>query len=425
MSLDLLSSMNRIETPFIIAEIAGIKFGAFEINQNNSKNILGTSTVISSLGVTYPNFMKSLTVTKINGTVNTYNLQMVYAIRKGDDPNLLEKVFSKLGKDWTIYLSYGDLSLPTYIYKREKALVTSIKSNIDFAGSKITYNISCTSSSALIASSNRDFPKITAKPSDVIKKLLYNNSYGLLEVFYGMKDKNKVILENLIASDDASVTIEARSNISPLSYLDYLVKCMIPNSQVSNNILNKAVYRICVVDDLTDEFQGPYFKVVKLSDNILKDTLDVFTVDVGYPDKSTVLSFDINNDQVYSILYNYSKDIKQPEYIQRIDKDGHLVSEYSPSLSNSSSLLKTTSEDKVWWTSMVNFPLSATLRIKGLLKPAVLMSYVYIDARFFGQKHYSTGYYMITKQVDEISSSGYRTTLSLQRVGKGNTFNGN
>ena len=74
---------------------------------------------------------------------------------------------------------------------------------------------------------------------------------------------------------------------------------------------------------------------------------------------------------------------------------------------------------------MVNFPLSATLRIKGLLKPAVLMSYVYIDARFFGQKHYSTGYYMITKQVDEISSSGYRTTLSLQRVGKENTLNGN
>ena len=66
---------------------------------------------------------------------------------------------------------------------------------------------------------------------------------------------------------------------------------------------------------------------------------------------------------------------------------------------------------------MVNYPITATLKIKGLIKPAILMSYVYIDARFFGKQHYASGYYIITKQTDNIDSTGYRTTLSLLKVG--------
>ena len=66
---------------------------------------------------------------------------------------------------------------------------------------------------------------------------------------------------------------------------------------------------------------------------------------------------------------------------------------------------------------MTNFRINASLTIKGLLKPAVLMSYVYLDCRFYGSKHYTTGYYMVTKQVDSISASGFKTTLSLLKVG--------
>lgn len=65
---------------------------------------------------------------------------------------------------------------------------------------------------------------------------------------------------------------------------------------------------------------------------------------------------------------------------------------------------------------MTSFPITATLVIKGLIRPAILMSYVYIDARFFGEKHYSSGYYAITKQVDSITANGYRTTLTLLKI---------
>lgn len=421
MNLNLLSDMNRVETPFIIAEIGGVKFGVYEATGKDSK---GSFNKYSKLDITYPNFMRSLTVTKINGTVNMYSLQMVYAIRNGDDPNLLEKIFSKAKETRTIYLSYGDLSLPTYIYKREEALITDIKSNIDFSGSKIIYTISCTSKSNLGNSGKFNFPRRSAKPSDVIKEILYNKIYGLYDVFYGMKDKQKVLQDQLIASNDKKVIIEAQINKTPLEYLQYLVNCMIPSDQPTNTVLKNAMYRICVIDDTSDRYAGPYFKVVKLSNNIRDNTINVYNIDVGYPDKNVVLDFTIEDNQSFSIFYDYAADIKQPQYIQRIDNNGNVVSEYSPTISNSSKLLKTTSDDKTWWTNMVNYPISATIRIKGLLRPAILMSYVYIDARFFGNQHYATGYYIITKQVDEISSSGYRTTLSLLKVG-GTSLNAN
>lgn len=418
---DLLSGMNKVETPFIIAEIGGVSFGAYESSIKNTRG----HNINNVLNVTYPNFMKSLTVTKINGTVNIYNLQMVYAIRHGDDPNLLEKVFSKAKKDRTIYLSYGDLSTPSYIYKKEEALITDITSDIDFSSSKITYNISCTSKGILGNSTKFDFPKRVAKPSDVIKELLYNRpDCGLLEIFYGMTDRDKVIRKHLIAANDTTTVIEAKVNISPLEYLKYLVMCMIPVSENPSTVIKSSMYRFCIIDNIGDEFEGPYFKVVQVMQNIRKDTIDVYNINVGFPDNNIVMNFSLQDNQVYSIFYDYAKDVNQPSYIQRIDNQGNLISEYSPAFSNSSQLLKTTSSDKTWWTTMVSYPLSATLVIKGLLKPAILMSYIYIDAMFFGAQHYSSGYYMITKQVDSISASGFRTTLSLLRVG-GDGINGN
>ena len=66
---------------------------------------------------------------------------------------------------------------------------------------------------------------------------------------------------------------------------------------------------------------------------------------------------------------------------------------------------------------MTEFPIEATLTIKGLTRPSILMTYVKVNVLFAGGvKHISSGIYIITKQVDEIDSSGYRTTLTLLRV---------
>ena len=66
---------------------------------------------------------------------------------------------------------------------------------------------------------------------------------------------------------------------------------------------------------------------------------------------------------------------------------------------------------------MTEFPVTATLTIKGLMRPSILMSKVRINSYFYGNKHISSGLYIITRQEDSVSSSGYRTTLTLTRIG--------
>ena len=48
------------------------------------------------------------------------------------------------------------------------------------------------------------------------------------------------------------------------------------------------------------------------------------------------------------------------------------------------------------------------------------MTHIRLNVYFYGRKHISSGLYIVTKQVDNISTSGFRTTLSLLRVGKAN-----
>lgn len=65
---------------------------------------------------------------------------------------------------------------------------------------------------------------------------------------------------------------------------------------------------------------------------------------------------------------------------------------------------------------MVQFPISATLTIKGLLKPAILMTYVKVNVLFYGRPHTASGLYIITKQTDTVDSNGYKTMLNLTRI---------
>ena len=47
----------------------------------------------------------------------------------------------------------------------------------------------------------------------------------------------------------------------------------------------------------------------------------------------------------------------------------------------------------------------------------MLMEYVKVNIYFYGRKYNTSGMYIITKQQDTISDSGYRTTLNLVRIG--------
>lgn len=413
-NLDLLSATSRVEAPFISATIAGKTFGVYNKKQN---------TIDNSNRVDYPNFMQSLDIVKINGAVNNYTLIMVYAITPGADPNFLEKIFSKAKSDRTMVLKYGDASLPSYIYKEETTLITSVQSNVNIQSNSITYTIKAVSQSVKLNAGTHHFVARKAKPSDVIKEILTRKDYNLTEIFTGMWDMDKVESHGLIDSDDITIQLDAK-DLSLLDYLNYLVSCMRSSTDSSTTGIKESVYAMSIIDDLSGKFGGTYFTVKKItSKSGYIDSSDVYEINVGYSDNNLVTSFNINDNDTYSILYNYSDEIEsQSDYVYRINDEGNTEMIYSPNITRDQSKLKTTEEELNWWASITQFPIKVTLGIKGLLKPAILMNYVRLNVLFFGRKHTSSGLYIITKQIDRVSSNGYQTTLELTRISKDNNY---
>lgn len=408
-SSSIVSAQNRVESPFIIVKIGKYTFGA-------CSDMSGRQRMEQVLKVTYPNYMQAINIVKVNGAVNTYNLRMEYGITEVDDPNMLEKVFSSVSKSREIQLSYGDWNAPAFIYKEETAIITKVASNVDFNNSKIIYTVTCVSSALSLKAGNFSFGARTAKPSDVLIELLKNEAYGLSTIFTGMRNITQVGLNSLIARDDKKVKIEAKDSINILDYIAYLVNCMVDQND-SGTTLKKANYFWAVYDDINNEFGGTYFKVIKVTAGTQYNiSYSTYEVDIGYPSGSYVSSFTVNSDNTWSILYDYSKEIQQPQYSYSINKNGDIVSIESPAITRSSTYLKTTEADKTWWTQMTQFPITAKLVIKGLLRPTLLMTYIKVNTYFFGHKHVSSGLYIITRQEDCIDSSGYKTTLSLTRI---------
>ena len=50
------------------------------------------------------------------------------------------------------------------------------------------------------------------------------------------------------------------------------------------------------------------------------------------------------------------------------------------------------------------------------------MTYIKLNVLFYGQRHISSGYYIVTKQTDTIDFNGYKTTLKLARI-RGTSIN--
>ena len=404
-NLNLLGSTSRVETPFIKVVIGGQVFGVYE----NKK-------VDAATRVNYPNYVQSLNVTKINGQVNTYKLVLKYTIRAGEDPNYFEKIFSKVSKGRKIIFTYGDLSMPTYVYRDEQAIITDVHKSYDLTSASKTFTVSATSSATLLQPSGDLFTARYDKPSEVIKQLLRTNRGGLQDIFYGIRDVDSPEVQKLILGNDKEVNIELKSNISVLDYLTYLVSIMVPLDQENNSLQKKSIYGLKLVDDFTGIYNGPYFQIVEVSKDKNVDT--VYEINVGYPDANPVVNLSVNDNDEYALLYNYSKEVSGGfDYVQRINNDGTLEQVYSPNIASSNSHLVMEETDRTWWTKMTQYPTKTSATIKGLLKPALLMSYVRLNVYFYGRKDILSGLYVVTSQDDGITtSSGFRTTLSLLKV---------
>ena len=106
------------------------------------------------------------------------------------------------------------------------------------------------------------------------------------------------------------------------------------------------------------------------------------------------------------------------------EETGELEEVFSPAISSGNSHFLTRANDMTWWSKVTSFPIKATITIKGLLRPAILMTHVRLNVYFYGHKHISSGLYIITQQNDTINEQGYKTTLSMLRISGDDEFLG-
>ena len=403
----LLSSTTRVEAPFIRVKMGDFTFGVYEGIQKG----LTHNGIYKSSSEIFPNYIKSMEVKKINGAVNQYKISLNYPITADSDPNFFEKIFSSISDTRKITIEYGDFNLLNYIYKDEDAIIIKVDSGFDIRSSVITYSIEAVSATKLTLSSVYTFPSFTGKPSDKIKEILRNNSrYHLLEVFTGM---NKGNIDDLINSNDkGGVTVPTCTNISALDYISKLTSYMNPVGTSEDSIKQGSIF---VVNTYEDNPDGPYLRVQQVYQSPSAiNTLSTYVVDIGYPTANIITEFSIETPYNWSIYYDYNMANNNSNYVKRIDDNGNEIKVYSPLLTGTKYNID--EADKTWWTKVTEFPISARLKLKGLLKPAILMSYVKLNVWFYGRKHMASGYYIITSHTDSISESGYFTTLTLTRV---------
>ena len=415
----LLSSGARVQVPWIKVTIGNYTFGVYSRVGVEKKN--DSDFYQSTYHVQYPNFVQSLDITKINGQVNQYTLSLSYPVTQTDDPNFFEKVFSSVSKTRKIIFSYGDMSMPTYIYREEEALITKIQTQFDLKSGVINYTVNAVSSAALNAGSNWVFQGGNFRPSERIKEIFNNAKYGLQKLFTGM---NKSNIDYLIPSDDKQVSIEPKRNISALDYIIYLVSCMIPSSFTTPQHAATDMYVLTMHDDTTfdDEYRdilvehGSYFKIERVSYKTNKS--DAMQIDIGFGNTGTIVTaFSISDDENYSLLYDYNDKLEVSPYVKRLDNNGNWIDVWAPGISSSNNYFTTRSSDITWWTKVTKYPIKASITVQGLLRPAILMSYVRLNVIFpGGHKHISSGLYLVTQQKDRIDSNGYRTTLSLTKI---------
>lgn len=411
MARQLLSTQNYVEAPFIIVTIGEYTFGKF-IEKGT------TSPGYVEYEVTFPNYVNELNIKKINGTVNIYTLKLTYPITPNQDPNLMERVFSSVSSSRRMKLTYGDCNSPSFVFREESCIITKVSSSLSFSGSNITYTVNATSDSGLLTAGKYDFPAITGKPSDIIKSYIKDKRYGITDIFTGMSNYQKVLDAHIIADNDKAVSIQAKTQISILEYITYLVNCMVSLDDSGDGVIKSSQYYISVVDDLTDDLGGTYFKITQVDLGTSKiNSLTTYEITIGYPEDNYVSDFSFKNDQSWAMIYNYNEKIQQPNYVYKIDDNGKIVTDYAPNITIKDGNVQMTSADRTWWTQMTQFPIQATITIRGLLRPAILMSYVKLNILFYGMRHVSSGIYIITEQNDTISGSGYKTKLSLTRVG--------
>lgn len=383
---------NLVEAPYIEIDLNGITIGGY--NHQEDK---------------FPNHVNSLEIDKINGRINQYTISLSHQVRAGEDPNFIDSLLSRTGVRNKIKIKYGDSAYGAF-FREDEAYIIDATYNEDVVSAKINYTLKAVSSVGAIQQAYFNFPGIESKPSTEIIKMLYTNkttSKPLLDLLGGMQNKLTVLNKGYIPTDDATMYIPGGSNMSLTERLQQLVSYMHdPNDPTSS-------YFLTFQDDAQNNGLFKITKVKKTGKGLTMPK-NCYYLDVGYPGDSYVTNFSLDNDVYWPMYFEYAGSFERYNY--DIDYSGNLIKTKINPLTIDSKYQSIDTKRMNWWNFVNSYPVSASVTIKGLMKPIVLMENVYVYAQFYGKEDLASGLYSITGQHDSISGGGCTTTLQLLRV---------
>lgn len=389
------STINYVEAPYVKIELGGVSIGTYK-------------------GGNYPNYINGINVRKTNGSMNEYTINLVHQISAGDNPNYIDNLISANGYN-KIKIEYGDAEAGIS-YRDVEALLIDVKSSFDFFNNNINYTLYATSSSVMSAVNRMNYPSVTDKPSNIINNMLYDTG-ELLQYFPGMKNKSFVNSNNLIPSNDQKVSLNAVSNTTPLNYMNMLVSSM--KSNISDHG-NDYTYYLTIDDGGKD---GAYFKIEQVKTKLTSSMFPlIYEVNINYPDEeSLAYNFSVDTDYAWPLAYEYAGSF--PTYSYDVNNIGNITKQkFSSNLKTTQNTLNSFISDQNWWTNVTEFPIRATLEVKGLTSYILLLNYIKVNVLYFGNKRNSSGIYIVTGQEDSLSGNGFRTKLELLKVAGDNQF---
>ena len=104
---------------------------------------------------------------------------------------------------------------------------------------------------------------------------------------------------------------------------------MVPDTFTTTQNASTDIYILTMHDDTTfdDEYRdalvehGSYFKIERVSYKTNKS--DAFEIDIGFGNTGTIVTnFKVDDDENYSLLYDYSDKLEADPYVKRLDNNG-------------------------------------------------------------------------------------------------------
>jgi hypothetical protein len=184
----------------------------------------------------------------------------------------------------------------------------------------------------------------------------------------------------------------------------------------SSEFIQPTLYMLCFDGDVLGIMGGAYLKLVRTDE---PTSPDEWTVDVGYPGTTDVFDFRLTERGMYSILYKYEQQLDwlgANVTMRELNEKGQIVNLARHPLAIDPHLKKTTDVAANWWSQMVNYPISAILTIRGLIRPSILTTAVNINHWFYGQKFSTSGRYRIISDTVRLSGSGFFEDIGCLRV---------